>query len=281
MIDIKSGKDEVEAPIVLPPRLRRGPRREGRGPAPRHRDHRGPQRAPAGAGPRRRPHRPGGQRLLRLLGVRRRRRPPTSGAGTSTGSCGCARPRSATRRRTSPATPRSPRTRRSPRRSRIWDDDQRPQPRAERAAHPRPRHAGAAQGPPTTRCATCGSASSEPPALEAPEVLRHQRHRLEAEPRVDADHLRVDLGVLGDHLGRVRAARAAARRRLATLTAAPSRCPRWSRCTSVPTARARVPCGRTSRSLCATACRPGPRGCAARCARPCGRGPASCRKPRG
>ena len=40
---------------------------------PGHRDHRGPQRAPAGAGPRRRPHRAGGQRLLRLLRLRRRR----------------------------------------------------------------------------------------------------------------------------------------------------------------------------------------------------------------
>ena len=35
---------------LLPPRLRRRARRDGRGAAPRHRDHRGPQRAPAGAG---------------------------------------------------------------------------------------------------------------------------------------------------------------------------------------------------------------------------------------
>ena len=49
VIDIKSGKDEVEAPIVLPPGLRRDARPEGRRQAPRHRDHRGPQRPPAGA----------------------------------------------------------------------------------------------------------------------------------------------------------------------------------------------------------------------------------------
>ena len=30
VVDIKSGKDEVEAPIVLPPRLRRRARRDGR-----------------------------------------------------------------------------------------------------------------------------------------------------------------------------------------------------------------------------------------------------------
>ena len=106
VIDIKSGKDEVEAPIyshlvydVVPDeKVVRAP--------PRHRDHRGAQRAPAGARARGRPHRPGRQRLLRLLRVRRRATEPTSGAGTPSASSGCARPRSATRRRTSPATRR-------------------------------------------------------------------------------------------------------------------------------------------------------------------------------
>ena len=79
VIDIKSGKDEVEAPVVLPPGLRRRARREGRRQAPRHRDHRGPQRAAAGARARGRPHRAGGERLLRLLRLRRRRHAPTSG----------------------------------------------------------------------------------------------------------------------------------------------------------------------------------------------------------
>ena len=106
---------------LLPPRLRRGPRREGRGQAPRHRHHRGPQRPPAGPGPRRRPHRPGGQRLLRLLASTSTPPPATSSAGTSSGSCGCARRPSATRRPTSASTPRSPRTRPSPRPTRIWD----------------------------------------------------------------------------------------------------------------------------------------------------------------
>ena len=41
--------------------------------------------------------------------------------GTSTASCGCARPPSATRRRTSASTPRSPTTRPSTRPTRIWD----------------------------------------------------------------------------------------------------------------------------------------------------------------
>ena len=57
---------------VLPPRLRRRPRREGRDQATRHRDHRGPQRPPARTHPRRRSRGPRGQRLLRLLRVRRR-----------------------------------------------------------------------------------------------------------------------------------------------------------------------------------------------------------------
>ena len=81
---------------------------------------------------------------------------------------------------------------------------QRPQPQAERAADPRPRHPGAAQvrrplGPlrPPPQALTRA-------VLEVPDELRHQRHRLEAQPGVDADHLRVDLGVLGVHLGQVR-----------------------------------------------------------------------------
>ncbi len=147
---------------VLPPHLRRRRRREGRGRPPRHRDHRGPERAAARAGTPRRPHRSGDQRLLRLLRVRRRGAPPTSGAGTSTASCGCARPRSATRRRTSPSTPRSPRTRRS---RRPTGSGTRSTGRtSSRTCSPpaaAPRWCCARR--PTTRCGPCASASSDRP----------------------------------------------------------------------------------------------------------------------
>ncbi len=72
VVDIKSGKDEVEAPTyshlvydVLPDET--GRRQEAR-----HRHRRGPQRAPARAGAGRWSHRPGHQRLLRLQRLRRR-----------------------------------------------------------------------------------------------------------------------------------------------------------------------------------------------------------------
>ena len=74
-IDIKSGKDEVEAPIYSHLVYDVVPDEKVVVKQPRHRDHRGPQRPAAGAGPRRRPHRPGGQRLLRLQRLRRRRAP--------------------------------------------------------------------------------------------------------------------------------------------------------------------------------------------------------------
>ena len=105
VIDIKSGKDEVEAPIYSHLDLRRRPDEkvvvkrpdiviiEGLNvlqPA-RVRDDGRTGLAVS--------------RLLRLHRLRRRRRPATSAGGTSTASCGCARPRSATPRRTSPATP--------------------------------------------------------------------------------------------------------------------------------------------------------------------------------
>ena len=121
---------------VLPPRLRRGARRAGGRAAPGHRHRRGPQRAAARPGARRRPHRARDQRLLRLLGVRRRgdRRHPH--AGTSTGSCGCGRPRSATRRRTSRATARLTEERGGRAGAPDLGRRQRPEPEAERAADP-------------------------------------------------------------------------------------------------------------------------------------------------
>ena len=73
VMDIKSGKDEVEAPTYSHLTYDVVPDETVVVQEPRHRDRRGPQRAPAGAGPRRRVDRPGDQRLLRLLRLRRRR----------------------------------------------------------------------------------------------------------------------------------------------------------------------------------------------------------------
>ena len=146
---------------VLPPRLRRGARREGRRQAPRHRHHRGPQRPPAGAGARGRPHRPDAERLLRLQRVRRRRHRPHPATGTSSASCGCARPRSATRSPTSPSTARSASRRRPPRRSGSGTPSTGPT-CARTCCPPAPAPPWCCARTATTRCATCGSASSEP-----------------------------------------------------------------------------------------------------------------------
>ena len=51
VMDIKSGKDEVEAPTYSHLVYDVVPEEKVVVRAPRHRDHRGPQRAPAGAGP--------------------------------------------------------------------------------------------------------------------------------------------------------------------------------------------------------------------------------------
>ena len=123
VIDIKSGKDEVEAPIYSHLVYDVVPDEKVVVRQPRHRDRRGPQRAPAGAA--------SAQDGRTGLAVSDffdfsvyvdAADAATSGAGTPTGSSGCARPRSATRRRTSPATRRSPTTRRSPRPTGIWDE---------------------------------------------------------------------------------------------------------------------------------------------------------------
>ena len=52
VVDIKSGKDQVEAPGLLPPDLRPGARRDRGGEEAGHRDPRGTQRPPAGPRPR-------------------------------------------------------------------------------------------------------------------------------------------------------------------------------------------------------------------------------------
>ena len=155
---------------VLPPRLRRRARREGRRQAPRHRDHRGAQRAPAGAGPRGRPHRPGRQRLLRLLRLRRRRHRPHPGL-VRRPLPAAARdrlPRPATP--TSPSTPTSPTTRRSRRPSGSGTPSTAPTSRRT-CCPPAPGPRSCCARTRTTRCATCGCGSCDrfsPPPLGQP-----------------------------------------------------------------------------------------------------------------
>lgn len=93
-------------PGVLAPHLRHRPRGgDRRRPAGRpHR--RGPQRPPAGDGALGPADPTGPLRLLRLLGLRRRPGRPACAPGTSSASCGCARPPSPTRSPTSTGMPR-------------------------------------------------------------------------------------------------------------------------------------------------------------------------------
>ena len=161
MIDIKSGKDEVEAPTYSHLVYDVVPDEKVVVAQPRHRDRRGPQRAPAGAGPRRRPHRAGGQRLLRLLGVRRRgdRRHPALVRRPVPAAARDRVPRPGVVLR--PLRRRSPTTRRSPRPTGSGTTINGPNLKQNVQPTRGAGHAGAAQGPPTTRCAGSGSASSE------------------------------------------------------------------------------------------------------------------------
>ncbi len=79
VVDIKSGKDEVEAPTYSHLVYDVVPDETVVDQAARHRDHRGPQRPPARAGARGRPRRPDAERLLRLLRLRRRGHEPHPG----------------------------------------------------------------------------------------------------------------------------------------------------------------------------------------------------------
>ena len=154
-------------PDVLPPRVRRGARREGRRPPPRHRDPRGSQRPPARAGHRRRPRRPGAERLLRLRHLRRRghhrhpavvRRPVPAAAS---------RPPSPTRRRTSVATPPCP-PRRRPRPPRTSGTPSTVPTSSRTSSRPGPGPPWSCARPGTTRCSTCDCASSEDPLSAGP-----------------------------------------------------------------------------------------------------------------
>ena len=152
-------------PDLLPPRLRRGPRREGRRQAPRHRDHRGPQRPPAGAGARRRPaglavsdffdfsvyvdaavgdiKRWYVERFLRLRETAFRdplsyfRKYAMLSEHEATAEAG-----------------------------RIWDTINGPNLARERRRPPAPGPPWCCARTPTTRCATCGCASSDAPTAE-------------------------------------------------------------------------------------------------------------------
>ena len=211
VMDIKSGGRGGGAD-VLPPGLRRGARREGRDQAPRHRDHRGAQRAPAGAGPRRRQHRAWRSATSSTSRSTSTPPPPTSGAGTSTGSCGCGRPPSATLRRTSRRYAELTEERGGPRGRPDLGHHQRPQPEAERPAHPRPRHPGAAQGrrplgalrPAAQALISHGRRRPTAAGLRLLSELPSRSDRPEAERHVDRNHVGVDLGVPGQqaaHIG--------------------------------------------------------------------------------
>ena len=98
VIDIKSGKDEVEAPTYSHLVYDVVPDEKVVDQEPGHRDHRGPQRAPAGPGAATTAApawRSATSSTSACTSTPRTSRHPAS--GTSTGSCGCARPRSATR----------------------------------------------------------------------------------------------------------------------------------------------------------------------------------------
>ena len=164
---------------LLAPRVRRRARRADRDLPTRHRRDRGPQRAPVGAGAPGRAAGPRGQRLLRLLGLRGRgdqRHPPVVHRPVPP-----------------PAPDRVPRPRlllrplRGVLRGRggrggqpDLGRDQRPQPRAERQAHPLPRDPRAPQGPRPLRAlgaspqAAAGSPVS-PPDLHVAACLPARR----------------------------------------------------------------------------------------------------------
>ena len=111
----RPGVPEVTAPVYSHLTYDIVPDDRDRRAQPRRPHRRGPQRAAAARarydGTRRRR----GQRLLRLLDLRRRRGAGRASAGTSSGSSASGRPRSPTRTRTSTGTPRSPTRRRRPR----------------------------------------------------------------------------------------------------------------------------------------------------------------------
>ena len=148
VIDVKSGADEVRAPVYSPPHVRHRAGRERRRPPPRRAHRRGPQRAAAAPGPPARRRRPAGvavsdffdfsiyvdartddvrhwyvQRFLRLR------------------ETAFSRPESYFHRYASLSDDEAVRTA-----EHIWRDDQRAQPGRERAADPAARDPRADQG---------------------------------------------------------------------------------------------------------------------------------------
>ena len=169
VMEVKSGTDEVAAPVYDHLGYDIVPGRRGDRAAPRHPDPRGAERAAARPGPLRRHHRPGGQRLLRLLGLRRRRAPTTSATGTSS--------RFLSLRETAFRDPRSYFTRyaeltpeQAVRQARhLWDTINGPNLDPEHPADPRPGHRHPAQGrrPP-------GQVGADPQGVASPpQAIRH------------------------------------------------------------------------------------------------------------
>ena len=171
-MEVKSGADEVGGPVYDHLGYDIVPGAEVDRAAARHPDRRGPQRAAAGPGPLRRHHRAGGERLLRLLGLRRRRRRGRPRLVRRPASCRCERPRSATPAPTSPGTPSSPPSRRSARPGTCGTPSTAPTwPRTScpPGAGPPPSCART----PTTGSSGCGSARSEVSARRSrPDVSR-------------------------------------------------------------------------------------------------------------
>ncbi len=160
---VKSGMPVVEAPQYSHLTYDMLPDTDPGAP-PRRAHRRGAQRAAAARGaPRRVEHR-GDLGLLRLLGLRRRTGRGDPHLVRRALPPAAARPPSPTRSRTSTATPGSSDDEARATASAIWEQINEPEPGRERAADPRPRHAGAHQGRRPRGRPASGCARSEPRA---------------------------------------------------------------------------------------------------------------------
>ena len=118
--DVKAGRQSGARADLLASDLRRGAEPVARGRPARHPDRRGPERAADRPAAERRQGDPVRVRLLRFLGLSRRRRDRAARAGTSIAFSRCAAPRSAIRNRSSTATRNCPTPRRKQTATSIW-----------------------------------------------------------------------------------------------------------------------------------------------------------------